>query len=250
LLDLSVDPAASRFLGRNRLARPRADDGLSKQSPARIHTGSMKRFLSTLVVLEGLVLLVAALGFAFAGEGLRARPARPHVFRPQILDAVIGERARYRILDARTGELLGFATYHVRVAEEIEQMVGRRFLVEIVIESADGGRQTRILRVDPRTQGWLPPLPREDALPPGEWPVIRTIESEPVQVKRAGKDGFRVEAVRPRWGLAEVQDVYWLSDAVPVFGLVRRESRKGIPHWFEGRPVIWELNDFQFPEGR
>ncbi|MFQ5845109.1 MAG: hypothetical protein ACE5JG_08995 [Planctomycetota bacterium] len=209
----------------------------------------MKRLLSTVVVLEGLALLAAAGVFAVAGSDLAARPARPAVFRPPILDAVIGERARYRILDTETRRLLGFVTYRVRVAQEVAQMVGRRFQMEMVIEDEHGRRtQTTLLLIDPRSQGWLPPVMREDALPSGEWPVPRLIESTRVRVKGAERPGFRVPAVRPRWSLQEVYDVYWFAEAVPVFGLVRRHSRKGIPGWFGSRPVVWELNDFDRPK--
>ena len=207
----------------------------------------MKRFLLIVVTLQSLLLLGGTGVYVFAADGLR-RPAGPSlVFVPPIMDALGGERVRYRGLDAETGERVALLTYRVIVAETLRGVVGTRFSVQIVLEDGQGNRlRSEFINVDPRSQGFLPPIMREDALQAGDRPVIRLIESTPVRVKNREYVGFRVEAVRPLWGLDQVRDVYILSDKVPVFGLVRWESRQPYPEWVGGRSLIWELNDFDW----
>ncbi len=211
----------------------------------------MKRFLLIVVLLQSLLLLGGTGVYVFAADGLRRPAGRSPVFVPPILDALGGERVRYRGLDAETGELVALLTYRVLVAETLSGVVGTRFSVQIVLEDAQGNRlRSEFINVDPRSQGFLPPIVREDALQAGDRPVIRLIESTPVRVKNREYVGFRVEAVRPLWGLDQVRDVYILSDKVPVFGLVRWESRQPYPEWVGGRSLIWELNDFEWEAPR
>ncbi len=49
---------------------------------------------------------------------------------------------------------------------------------------------------------------------------------------------------------SDMRDVYILSDKVPVFGLVRWESRQPYPEWVGGRTLIWELNDYDWEAPR
>lgn len=211
----------------------------------------MKRFLLIVVTLQSLLLLGGTGVYVFAADGLRRPAGGSLVFVPPILDALGGERVRYRGLDAETGELVALLTYRVIVAETLSGVVGTRFSVQIVLEDAQGNRlRSEFINVDPRSQGFLPPIMREDALQAGDRPVIRLIESTPVRVKKREYVGFRVEAVRPLWGLDQVRDVYILSDKVPVFGLVRWESRQPYPEWVGGRSLIWELNDFDWEAPR
>lgn len=211
----------------------------------------MKRFLLIVITLQSLLLLGGAGVYVFAADGLRRPAARSPVFVPPILDAVGGERVRYRGTDADTGELVALLTYRVIVAETLRGVVGTRFSVHIVLEDAHGHRlRSEFINVDPRSQGFLPPIVREDALQAGDRPVIRMIESTPVLVEKREYVGFRVEAVRPLWGLDTVRDVYFFSDKVPVFGLVRWESRQPYPEWVDGRRLLWELNDFDWTPPR
>ena len=220
----------------------------------------MKRFLLIVVTLQSLLLLGGTGVYVFAADSLRRPAGRSPVFVPPILDALGGERVRYRGLDPETRQLVALLTYRVISSETLRGVVGMRFSVQIVLEDAHGNRlRSEFINVDPRSQGFLPPIAREDALQAGDRPVIRLIESTSVRVKTKQPDGrsvtreyvgFRVEAVRPLWGLDKVRDVYTFCDKVPVFGLVRWESRQPYPEWVGGRTLIWELNDFDWEAPR
>jgi len=186
----------------------------------------MRSLLVLVVCLEGAALLAAGALFLLAPEGLARGPAAAPAFAPRIQRAVTGERARYRVEEVATGRVRGYLAYEVVSVEEFqEQGLGRILTVEIT-EFDAGGMQQRNRRIlfKPRFHGLLPPLFDEDGWAPGEAPVLKTLASAPVALRRREVPGFLVEAVRPMFDVARVRDRYWLADAAPVFGLVRRED--------------------------
>ncbi|MHC4959310.1 MAG: hypothetical protein ACYTGN_13150 [Planctomycetota bacterium] len=186
----------------------------------------MRTFLVLTIVLEGLALLVAG---GFVLFGLEDHTAeRPHVpvFRPPIHNAVIGDSVRYRRLD-KHGKLLGYVDYKVSTAlEYVGTAFGRDFRVHIIERDASGKQvRDRTLRVRPRDSehGFLPPRFIEDSLLPGQRPIIASIRTAPVTVRRKTRQGFLIETVTPARSLEAVAERYWIHHSVAVFGVARWE---------------------------
>ena len=69
---------------------------------------------------------------------------------------------------------------------------------------------------------------------------MKSIRSAKVSLRNLRYDGFEIESVLPEWGVDEVRDRIWLTEEIPVFGVVRRE--------LDG--VVWELIDYVWKPGQ
>jgi hypothetical protein len=185
----------------------------------------MRTALLALILVEGLALVGGAGTLLVAGDGLTRKPPEAPVFRPLLPDAVPGDSVRYRREDPKTGEEIGYLDYRVLGALDIEGL-GREFEISIEESGKQGTRQRR-MHIRPRSSehGFLPPRLNEDELDriPGARPVIRRIRTAPVTVRGRERPGFVVETVVPRDGLDRIRERYWMSEAVPVFGVARIE---------------------------
>jgi hypothetical protein len=127
-----------------------------------------------------------------------------------------------------TNRVKGFVEYEVEQAVEYEgpaQAVGRELHLRVTESDARGqGSRSRTMIFRPRQHGFLPPLYDEDELPPGEAPVVATLEPARVSYRGREREGFLADAVRPRWSLGEIRDRFWFWEGAPLFGVVRRES--------------------------
>jgi len=193
----------------------------------------VRRFLLVLILVEG-VALASALGIvAMDPEGLHRRIPPAPVFAPPIHKAVGGDFVRYELTDLSTGRVTGFLEYKVERAIEYErENFGREFHLRVTEMDARGkNARSRTMIFRPRQHGFLPPVFDEDELPPGDAPVVKSIEPATMTLKRREIPGFLVEAIQPRWSTAEVRDRLWFTDAVPIFGVLRRQ-RDGV-EWNE-----------------
>lgn len=187
----------------------------------------MKAVLLALIGLEGTALVAGAGAVLLFPERFeRPAPAAPE-FVPGIYDAEGGEEARYRLEEIATGRSLGYLYFRVLRVEELgAQKLGRVLHLRITETTPSGATTSDLVRLlKPELHGFLPPTSRDDDLPPGDLPVIARITSVEVPMRRGGRRGFLIEAVRPRWAARGegIYDRLWLVDGVPVFGLVRRE---------------------------
>jgi len=190
----------------------------------------MRPVLLGLLLIEVALLVGGAGVMLFAEEEVRRSPPVAPVFRPYLNTAVIGDRVRYERFDAATGEARGYVDYKVELAVEFEgQNFGREFVLEIREREAGAGERTRRMRIRPRSNdhGFLPPLFSEEEREkvPGGTPVIRSIGTARFRLREPGPevDGFLVETVIPRRGVAQVAERYWMTPRVPVFGVARFE---------------------------
>jgi hypothetical protein len=195
----------------------------------------VRAILIALVTLESLALIVGAGVWAVAGEQFRRNSPVPPVFRPALFSAVIGDSVRYRRVDPKDPErVLGFLDYEIVGAVKTKDTgLGPRFAIRMTRIDAEGRTEVRTIAIQPELleDGWMPP--RFDAVAwsdvPGGRPVIRTIRTAAVP-PRIGADpepGFEIEAVIPREGLHTVAERYFISDRVPIFGVVRWERANG-----------------------
>lgn len=197
----------------------------------------MRTALVWIVIAETVALLgaAAALVAGYEPEGIE-RPISP-VFRPPLHDAVIGDFARYQVR-ARTeggedGEILGYVDYKAVMAVETQGTAfGRTFLIEITRRDRKG-RQIlgqKKIRMRPRdiSHGFFPPRFDQDERPLSVQPVIKTIRTADVPFLNSTRTGFLVETVVPRVSLTEVQERYWFTDRVPLFGISRWERPREV----------------------
>ncbi len=203
----------------------------------------MKTLLLSLIVLES-SLLIALSGLAvWPPDWLQADSPKIPVFRPPIDDAEGGERVEYKLSDKKTGRGIGFLSYKILKAIEIEGTnLGRHFEIEIVFKPPSGsaGRKQRLILHSPHAHGFFPPVFDEDQLPTGHRPVLKSIRSATFTLRTRQYDGFEINSVLPAWGVDEVRDRVWLTGKIPVFGVVRRE--------LDG--VVWELIDYAWKLGQ
>jgi len=200
----------------------------------------MRKLLLWIVIAEGAALCAGALAWALGVPLPRREPPLAPVFRPQIEQAVIGDKVRYQrralLPDGTEGAVLGYLDYEVKLARETEGTTfGREFVIGMTESDVDGKERTRTMLLRPRgvTHGFLPPRIDEDDRPTGALPVISSISTARVELpwkrKVAGRrepivvDGFLVEAVHPRESLTEVRERYWFADRVAMFGVARWE---------------------------
>ncbi|MHC4550281.1 MAG: hypothetical protein ACYTEZ_16035 [Planctomycetota bacterium] len=189
----------------------------------------MRRVLFAVVCVE-CVVLIAGAAFHLGGglERYARRPPSGPVFRPPIHEAVIGDFVRYERRDRESQEVLGYLDYEVELAIERQGThLGREFVVKLTRTDARGkGRKQRKMRLRPRAvgHGYLPPrFEEDDAYPQGARPVVKTIRPAPVPFRKGEVAGFLVEAVVPRESLTEIKERFWITDAVPLFGVARWE---------------------------
>jgi hypothetical protein len=198
----------------------------------------LRRALLTLIAVE-CSLLAGGLGLHLMGALERfQRPAPPvPVFRPPIDDTRIGDSVRYQKRDKKTGAVLGYLDYEVRqVVVTKGTTAGPQIILWMTDTDAHGNRRERSMVFQPRAlmDGFLPPrFEDEDAYPAGERPVVKTIETATFPLREVPPSperpppppvrGFLVDAVIPRKSLTEVAERYWMTDKVPVFGVVRWE---------------------------
>ncbi|MGH7162369.1 MAG: hypothetical protein ACREID_02710 [Planctomycetota bacterium] len=187
-----------------------------------------RQLLIAAIAVEGALLVGAALLLALAPQAIeRPRPTAP-VFEPPLHRAVTGDEVLYQIREIATGRVTGYIRYAVLAAVEYQgTSLGREFHLEISeLDERGHTKRSRIMLLRPRTptHGFLPPLFDEEEMPPGDRPLISALQPARVVYRKRELPGFLVEAVRPRWSLTQVKDRFWLCDAVPVFGVARRES--------------------------
>ncbi|MDH3590540.1 MAG: hypothetical protein OER88_01585 [Planctomycetota bacterium] len=192
----------------------------------------MRGFLVGLIVLEAAALLALGAATAFgAWDGL-ARQDRAVTFQPPIYDAVMGESARYE-RTAKDGTVTGYLDYEVEKAVEYKGTARGREFVIVLREFDPRGRRlrSRRLAVLPRTlaHGFLPPSYEEDDdYPAGARPVIRSIKSGPVTLRRRTMPGFELEIVIPRESVTVPAERIWMAKDVAVFGVVRWERKNEV----------------------
>jgi len=188
--------------------------------------------LETTALVVGLSLSV----FGVLDRYRRLPPPVP-VFRPPIADAVIGELARYEKRDRETGRVLGYLEYEVRRVEITEgTTIGPEIVLAIKETDALGTSRERLMSFQPRAlmDGFLPPrFDDEDDYPAGERPVASRISTATFRIRErppgsplpppAPVHGFLIEAVIPRRSLTDVQERFWITDKVAVFGVARWE---------------------------
>lgn len=193
--------------------------------------GTVRAVLIALVTLESLTLIVGAGAWALGGQSLRRKPPAAPVFRPALYSAVIGDSVRYRRVDPKDPErVLGYLGYEVIGAVKTRDTgLGARFGIRMTRIDNQGRTEVRTIAIQPELieDGWLPP--RFDAVAwsdvPGGRPVVRTIRtaSVPPRIGADAEPGFEIEAVIPRESLHQVAERYFISNKVPIFGVVRWE---------------------------
>jgi hypothetical protein len=188
----------------------------------------VRRVLFAIVCVESIVLLGGA-GLHLAGglDRFARRPPRAPAFRPPIHEAVIGDTVRYERRDP-DGRVLGYLTYKVETAVEYSGTnLGREFVLALTqTDKRDKRTRRRRIRLRPRAvgHGFLPPrFEEDDGYPQGARPVVKTIRSAKVHLFKEEVRGFLLEAVTPRVDLSDVSERFWITDRVPVFGVVRWE---------------------------
>ncbi|MGQ0614458.1 MAG: hypothetical protein ACT4PV_12045 [Planctomycetaceae bacterium] len=186
----------------------------------------MRNALILLICLEGATLLAAGGAFLLFPDAFARERLRVPEFVPRIDRAAFGESARYRIEELGSGRVRGYLEYAVRRIEDLrEQGLGRFLTIEVTeLDETGSPRRNRQIVFKPRLHGWMPPLFDEDEWAPGEQPVLKTLTSTPVVVRKREVIGFLVEAVRPMFSVEAVRDRYWFAEEAPVFGLARRET--------------------------
>jgi hypothetical protein len=195
----------------------------------------VSRILFVIVCVE-CAALVGGAGLHLTGglERFARRPPRAPAFRPPVHRAVIGDLVRYERRDTAE-RVLGYLTYEVETAIEFEGTnLGREFVLKLTLtDKRDKRTHVRRIRLRPRAigHGFLPPrFEEDDGYPQGARPVVKTIRPARMQLFKPEEpgdarevDGFLLEAVTPREDLTKVTERFWISDRVPVFGVVRWE---------------------------
>ena len=195
----------------------------------------MRAFLVAIISLEGLALISAGAVLLLVdldSDRFRAETPVVAVFRPPLHGAVIGDEVRYRRIDNKTGEQIGFVDFRVKKAiEYLGTNFGRELLIEVIERDAAGrALRRRTLRWRPQdvSHGFLPPRYNEDELLPGDRPVISRISTALVEMgtRKKPRPGFLIEAVIPSRSVSKVAERYWMHQDVAIFGVTKWERRE------------------------
>ena len=160
----------------------------------------MRAFLVVIISLEGLALISAGAVLLLVdldSDRFRAEKPVVSVFRPPLHGAVIGDEVRYRRIDKKTQEQIGFVDFRVlKAIDYLGTNFGRELLIEVVERDASGkalGRRRLRWRPQDVSHGFLPPRYNEDELLPGDRPVISRISTALVEL------GVKKSPVRAFW---------------------------------------------------